>query len=78
MPPSSREYRIVRLLLAEGDDFLSRIKSVGEPFDGIAKEHELSSRGLRKIPPSTDCSFARGLASRPFTQASGTQASGHG
>jgi hypothetical protein len=44
MPPSSHEYRIVRLLLAEGDDFLSRIKSVGEPFDRIAKEREFSGR----------------------------------
>jgi hypothetical protein len=44
MPASSREYKIVRLLPADGDDPLYRIKSVGEPFDRVAKEHELSSR----------------------------------
>jgi hypothetical protein len=44
MPASSREYKIVRLLPAEGEDPLYRIKSVGEPFDRVAKERELSSR----------------------------------
>jgi hypothetical protein len=44
MPASSREYKIVRLLPADGEDPLYRIKSVGEPFDRVAKEHELSSR----------------------------------
>ena len=41
MPASSRAYKIVRLLPPEGEDLLYRIKSIGEPFDRIAKEREL-------------------------------------
>jgi hypothetical protein len=44
MPTSSREYTIVRLLPVEGEDLVYRIKAVGEPFDRVAKERELSSR----------------------------------
>jgi hypothetical protein len=40
----SREYKIVRLLPPEGVDLLYRIKSVGETFERVAKEHELSRR----------------------------------
>jgi hypothetical protein len=41
--PASRDYTIVRLLPADGEDVLYRIKSVNEPFDRVAKERELSS-----------------------------------
>jgi hypothetical protein len=41
---SSREYKIVRLLPPEGVDLLYRIKSIGEAFERVAKEHELSRR----------------------------------
>lgn len=40
----SRDFTIVRLLPAEGGDLLYRIKSVGEPFDRVAKERELAGR----------------------------------
>jgi hypothetical protein len=41
---SSREYKVVRLLPPEGSDLLYRIKSVGETFERVVKEHELSRR----------------------------------
>ena len=41
---SSREYKIVRLLPPEGSELLYRIKSVGEVFERVAKERELSRR----------------------------------
>jgi hypothetical protein len=36
-------YMIVRLLPVQGEDPLYRIKSVGEPFERVASERELSS-----------------------------------
>lgn len=39
--PSARQYEIVRLLPAEGSDPLYRIKTSGEAFERVAKEHEL-------------------------------------
>jgi hypothetical protein len=44
MRASSREYKVVRLLPPEGSDLLYRIKSVGETFERVVKEHELSRR----------------------------------
>lgn len=44
MPASSREYKIVRLLPAEGGQLQYRIKGVGETFERIARESELSRR----------------------------------
>jgi hypothetical protein len=41
---SASKYKILRLLPAEGRDFLYRIKSVDETFERVAKEHELSQR----------------------------------
>jgi hypothetical protein len=47
MRASSREYKVVRLLPAEGSDLLYRIKSVGETFERVVKESELSRRETR-------------------------------
>ena len=47
MPVSSREYKIIRLLPAEGGDHQYRIKSVTETFERIAKESQLSKRSDR-------------------------------
>ena len=44
MSASARVYKILRLLPAEGSDPLYRIKSVGEAFERVAKEHELARR----------------------------------
>ena len=44
---SSRKYKVVRLLPPEGTDLLYRIKSVGETFERVAKERELSRRQNR-------------------------------
>jgi hypothetical protein len=44
IPAASRDYKVMRLLPADGEDLLYRIKSVAEPFDRIAKERELSRR----------------------------------
>ena len=44
MRASAREYKVVRLLPPEGSDLLYRIKSVGETFERVVKEHELSRR----------------------------------
>jgi hypothetical protein len=44
MSITSAGYKIVRLLPMEGGDPLYRIKSVGEPFDRVARERELSGR----------------------------------
>ncbi len=44
MSSSAREYKVLRLLPAEGTDLLYRIKSIGESFERVAKEHELSRR----------------------------------
>lgn len=47
MPVLSREYKIVRLLPAEGGDNQYRIKSAAETFERIAKESQLSGRSDR-------------------------------
>jgi hypothetical protein len=44
MPASSWQYKIVRLLPAEGSDLLYRIKSLGETFERVARERELAAR----------------------------------
>lgn len=44
MPASANDYKIVKLLPAEGVDNLYRIKTESEPFERIAKERELSLR----------------------------------
>ena len=44
MSASAREYKILRLLPADGSDPLYRIKSVGEVFERVAKERELARR----------------------------------
>jgi hypothetical protein len=44
MSTTSSGYKIVRLLPVEGEDPLYRIKSVAEPFERVAREHELSRR----------------------------------
>jgi hypothetical protein len=44
MTPSSREYKVVRLLPLEGSDLLYRIKSPGETFERVAKEQDLRPR----------------------------------
>jgi hypothetical protein len=41
---SARQYKILRLLPAEGGDPLYRIKSASEAFERVAKEHELAQR----------------------------------
>ncbi|MET0193065.1 MAG: hypothetical protein ABW200_06800 [Hyphomicrobiaceae bacterium] len=47
MRASSREYKVVRLLPPEGTELLYRIKSVGETFERVVKERELSRRQSR-------------------------------
>jgi hypothetical protein len=44
MSPSARQYKVLRLLPAEGGDLLYRIKSIGEAFERVAKERELARR----------------------------------
>jgi hypothetical protein len=44
VPPSARQYTVLRLLPAEGSDLLYRIKAIGEAFERVAKEHELTPR----------------------------------
>jgi hypothetical protein len=44
MLASSREYKIIRLLPPEGGQLQYRIKGVGETFERIAQENELSRR----------------------------------
>jgi hypothetical protein len=44
MPPSSWQYKIVRLLPPDGSDLLYRIKSSGETFERIAREQDLAGR----------------------------------
>jgi hypothetical protein len=41
---ASREYKVLRLLPAEGGELLYRIKSIGETFERVAKERELARR----------------------------------
>jgi hypothetical protein len=38
---ASGSFRIVKLLPSEGDDYQYRIKSVGEPYERVAKESQL-------------------------------------
>ena len=47
VPASSRAYKIIRLLPAEGGDHQYRIKSVTEPFERVAKEGQLTQRSDR-------------------------------
>jgi hypothetical protein len=44
MPPSSWQYKIVRLLPLDGSDLLYRIKSSGETFERVAREQDLAGR----------------------------------
>jgi hypothetical protein len=44
MSASAREYKVLRLLPAEGGELLYRIKSIGEAFERVAKERELARR----------------------------------
>jgi hypothetical protein len=44
VPTPGRQYVIVRVLPAEGGEFLYRIKSKAETFERIAKESELTGR----------------------------------
>ena len=44
IPASSQGYKIIRLLPAEGTDLIYRIKGVGEAFERIAKERELTRK----------------------------------
>lgn len=44
MAASAREYKVVRLMPAEGVDNLYRVKCVTEPFERIARERELTGR----------------------------------
>jgi hypothetical protein len=44
MPPSSWQYKIVRLLPPDGSDLLYRIKSSGETFERVVREQDLSGR----------------------------------
>jgi hypothetical protein len=46
MPVSALQYEIVRTLPAEGGEPLYRVKSRGEVFERVARECELSHRGL--------------------------------
>lgn len=41
---SAGQYKILRLLPAEGGDLLYRIKSISEAFERVAKERELAQR----------------------------------
>jgi hypothetical protein len=44
LPPSSRQYKVLRLLPTEGGELLYRIKSIGELFERVAKESDLAIR----------------------------------
>ena len=44
MPTPGRQYEVVRLLPAEGGEFLYRVKSKSETFERVAKESELAQR----------------------------------
>ena len=44
LPPSSRDYKIIRLQPPEEGNPLYRIKSSSEAFERIAKETELKTR----------------------------------
>ena len=38
---TSGSFQVVKLLPSEGDEFLYRIKSEGEPYERVAKESQL-------------------------------------
>lgn len=42
MPTAGRRYAIVRLLPPEGGEFQYRVKALGESFERMARESELS------------------------------------
>lgn len=42
VPPGGREYKVLRLMPIEGGDLLYRIKSVGETYERVARESELT------------------------------------
>jgi hypothetical protein len=42
MPTVGRQYEIVRLLPSDGGQLQYRIKAIGESFERMAKEHQLS------------------------------------
>jgi hypothetical protein len=44
VPTPGRQYVIVRVLPAEGGEFLYRVKSKAETFERVAKESELARR----------------------------------
>lgn len=44
MPTPGRQYQVVRLLPAEGGEFLYRVKSKSETFERVARESELAQR----------------------------------
>jgi hypothetical protein len=44
MSMSGRQYEVIRLLPAEGGEFLYRVKSKSETFERVAKESELARR----------------------------------
>jgi hypothetical protein len=44
MPTPGGQYQVVRLLPAEGGEFLYRVKSKGETFERVVKESELAQR----------------------------------
>ena len=44
VPASSSGYKIIRLLPPEDGHFLYRIKSVGETFERVAREQDLTRR----------------------------------
>jgi len=42
VPTAGRRYEIVRLLPPEGGEFQYRVKAIGESFERMAKESELT------------------------------------
>lgn len=42
VPTAGRRYQIVRLLPPEGGEFQYRVKAIGETFERMAKENELT------------------------------------
>lgn len=46
VPTSSRRYEVMRLLPAEGGEYLYRVKSRDETFERMARESELARSAL--------------------------------
>lgn len=44
VPASVRDYKILRLLPADGQMPMYRIKTIAEPYERVAKENELARR----------------------------------